>query len=429
MNLIRSDICFSVQVDTLVFVKQAVFNPFHGMGNETQTTGNSNLKTSTMKAFRFLTVMLAVLIASWSCERDESESLYEANLKATDIEVKVHKSKLQNRAFVSEALADNFFGNHFVRKMQVYTPPGYKKNGPEAYPVVYLLHGLPFSEKTYIDQSTWDPWVRPGEVWPFQEYPDFPEGGFQKWIDNLIETGMIRPMIIVMPNAASEEGYGFSFYTNSELNGNFEDFISEDLVAYMDTHYNTIADPSGRAVVGHSQGGYAAFKLGMLHPDVFGTVASHSGLLLLDALFASGPLIMAENPDGFTGPDPDKFLTSAMYAMSACWSPNMDKPFYVDLPFEYPTGNVVPDVYMRWAAHDVFQMLDVYIDNFKTLDGIYLDIGMYDELGMNAAYPFMIQKLDAYGVDYRYELFEGGHFTNTFERLEVSLNFISEAME
>lgn len=382
-----------------------------------------------MKTFRFLTVLLAVLIASWSCERGEEESLYEANLQVTDLEVKTHKSKLQNKAFVSESLIDNVLSNHFVRKMQVYTPPGYKKHGPEGYPVVYLLHGLPFSEKTYIDQSLWDPWVRPGEVWPFQEYPDFPQEGFREWVDNLIETGKIEPMIIVMPNADSEEGYGFSFYTNSALNGNFEDFIVEDLVNYMDTHYNTITDPSGRALVGHSQGGYAAFKLGMLHPDIFGTVASHSGLLLLDALIASGPLIIAENPDGFTGPDPAKFLTSAMYAMSACWSPNLNTPpFFVDLPFAYPSGDVIPNVYMRWAAHDVFQMLDTYIDNFKSLEGIYLDIGMYDELGMNEAYPFLIQKLNAYGVNYQYETFEGGHFTNTFERLEVSLGFISDTM-
>jgi enterochelin esterase-like enzyme len=382
-----------------------------------------------MKTFRFFTVLLAVLMASWSCERDESDALYEANLKVADNKVKIHKSKLQNRAFVSEALIDNVIGNHFVRKMQVYTPPGYKKNGPEAYPVVYLLHGLPFSEKTYIDQSIWDPWVRPGEMWPFQEYPDFPQEGFRQWVDNLIETGKMEPMIIVMPNAASEAGYGFSFYTNSALNGNFEDFIVDDLVGYMDSHYNTISDPSGRAVVGHSQGGYAAFKLGLLHPDVFGTVASHSGLLVLDAMFALGPVVVAENPEGFVGPDMDKFLTSGMYGMSACWSPNLNNPpFFVDLPFEYPSGDVIPEVYMRWAEHDVFQLLDVYIDNFKSLNGIYLDIGEYDELGMNEAYPFLIDKLDGYGVNYQYEMFKGGHFTNTFERLEVSLGFISDSM-
>lgn len=382
-----------------------------------------------MKTLRLIPVLLALLIASWSCERDETDALYDSSLTAVEGITTLHKSKLQNRAFISEALTDNFIGNHFVRKMQVYTPPGYKKNRGQSYPVVYLLHGLPFSEKTYIDQDTWDPWVRPGEMWPFQEYPDFPAEGFRQWVDNLILEGQIEPMIIVMPNAASEAGYGFSFYTNSELNGGFEDFIVEDLVAYVDSHYNTIANPSGRAVIGHSQGGYAAFRFGLLHPNVFGSVASHSGLLLLDAVFAAGPQILLENPDGFMGPDPQKFLTSAAYAMSAAWSPNLNNPpFYVDLPLDYDTGNPVPEVIMKWYANDVFNMLDTYIANFKSLDGIYLDLGLYDEVGLGPAYPFLIQKLDAYGVDYTYQTFEGGHFNKTFERLAVSLEFCSDTM-
>ncbi|MBT8321171.1 MAG: hypothetical protein KJO90_05820 [Eudoraea sp.] len=382
-----------------------------------------------MRTFRFISVLLALLIASWSCERDETDSLYDTQLTAVDGKSRLYKSKLQNRAFISDALTDNFIGNHFVRKMQVYTPPGYKKYGAKAYPVVYLLHGLPFTEKAYIDQSTWDPWVRPGEMWPFQEYPDFPQEGFRKWVDKLIEDGTIEPMIIVMPNAASEASYGFSFYTNSDLNGDFEDFIIKDLVSYIDSRYNTITDRSGRAVVGHSQGGYAAFKFGLLHPNVFGTVASHSGLLLVDALLSQGDVLVAENPDGFLGPDPQKFLTSGAYAMSSAWSPNLGKPpFFVDFPIDYDTGAPIPEVAMKWYSHDVFTMLDTYIVNFNSLDGIYMDIGMNDELGMQLAYPFLIQKLDAYGVDYAYETFNGGHFTNAFERLAVSLEFISDTM-
>ena len=143
-----------------------------------------------MKTCRIVSVLLALLIVLWSCERDETDSLYETSLTAVSGKADLHKSKLQNRAFISDALVDNFIGNHFVRKMQVYTPPGYKKNGSKAYPVVYLLHGLPFSEKAYIDQSTWDFYVRPGELWPFQQYPDFPQEGFQKWVDKMIEDGI-----------------------------------------------------------------------------------------------------------------------------------------------------------------------------------------------------------------------------------------------
>ena len=378
------------------------------------------LNSNTMKALRIISILLALLVATWSCSEDDDDPIYEAVTA---------DSELQLKSFISPSLSNNAMGNQASRNVQVYLPENYDAKGPKAYPVVYLLHGLPFSEETYTNQNTWDPWVRPGQMWPFQQYPDFPQEGFRKWVDNLIENGTIEPMIIVMPNAACEAGYGFSFYTNSEVNGKFEDYIVKDMVNFIDSNYNTKSDRSGRALVGHSQGGYAAFKLGLLHPDVFGTVASHSGLLLVDAMLSLGPVVVAENPNGWMGPDPAKFMTSAGYAMSACWSPNpVNPPFFVDLPFEYPSGAVIPEVAAKWYANDVFTMMDTYIDNFKSLDGIYLDIGMNDELGMQAAYPFIIQKMDAYGVTYTYETFNGGHFTNTFERLGVSLEFISDTM-
>lgn len=239
---------------------------------------------------------------------------------------------------------------------------------------------------------------------------------------------MIEPMIIVMPNASAEP-YGFSMYTNSELNGNFEDFIVYDLVEYMDRHYNTIPEAEGRAVVGHSQGGYGAFKIGLNHPDVFGTVASHSGLLFLDALFTMGEVIKQENPDGFNGPDPNKFFTSALYAFSAAWSPNPDNPpFYVDLPYEFgEDGNLypVPDVIGLWYQNDVYRLLDSYQESLESLNGIYLDVGVYDELGTHLAHMPVIEKLNYYNVDYTFETYEGGHHTHLFSRLARALAFFS----
>ncbi|MFH4964437.1 alpha/beta hydrolase-fold protein [Gaetbulibacter sp. M235] len=379
-----------------------------------------------MKTIKFFSLFLVAAMTFWSCEHDPIESsIQESNLKM-DINKDIHKSKLQNNVFISEALSDNVIGNSNVRKMQVYTPPSYDKYGTREYPVVYLLHGLPFSEKSFIDKRTWDEWVNPEGL--FKEYPDFPTESFREWLDNLIDEGTIEPMIIVMPDARSEP-YGFSFYSNSILNGNFEDYIVNDLVNYMDTNYRTIPNASGRAVIGYSQGGYAAFKFGMLHPDVFGTVASHSGLLLVDAVLSLAPVVIAENPDGFTGPDPAKFLTSAGYAMSAAWSPNLNNPpFYVDLPFEWPSGGVISDVVARWYQQDVFTLLDTHVDEFKSLKGIYFDVGIYDELGTGLAYSYLIDKLNYYGIDYTFETFVGGHFNKMFERLSISLAFCSNTM-
>ncbi|WP_242117544.1 alpha/beta hydrolase [Aestuariivivens sediminicola] len=380
-----------------------------------------------MKNFRFFYTLMAALLVFWNCEVDPLESnSQDLSASKHDTEA-VHKSKLQNKVFISEALTHNALGNTNVRKLQIYTPPGYDKHGDRMYPVVYLLHGEPFSEKTFIDMKTWDETINPNGY--FKEYPDFPEQGFKAWVDDLIDSGAMEPMIIVMPNSDSEAGYRFSFYSNSILNGNFEDYIVTDVVRYMDEHYNTITNASGRAVIGYSQGGYAAFKYGLKHADIFGTVASHSGLLLVDAVLSLGEVVIAENPDGFTGPDPTKFLTSAGYAMSAAWSPNLENPpFFVDLPFEWPYPEPLPEVAARWYEHDVFTLLDTHVNAFKSLKGIYFDVGIYDELGIQEAYPYIIAKLDYYGIDYTYKTFKGGHFNKTFERLAESLTFCSNAM-
>jgi len=381
-----------------------------------------------MKKTIFIIGLIAAILTLWSCEEDFIEpNQLETNQVSQKNELIIHKSKLQNKSFISESLINNVIGNDSVRKMQVYTPPGYDRKRAEGYPVVYLLHGEPFSEKAFIDIKAWDEFAASQSV--LSPERDDPPEGFRLWVDNLIETGKMEPMIIVMPNAMTYP-YGFSMYSNSILNGNFEDYIVYDLVNFMDKRYNTIASNEGRAVIGYSQGGYAAFKFGLKYPDIFGAVASHSGLLLVDAVLSMGEVIIAENPDGFTGPDPAKFLTSAGYAFSAAWSPNLNNPpFYVDLPFEWPSPIPIPEVSAKWYQNDVFTLLDTHVDNFKSLKGIYFDVGDYDELGMNLAYPYIFQKLDAYEINYTFESFPGGHFDKTFSRLAVSLEFCSSALK
>ena len=113
-----------------------------------------------------------------------------------------------------------------------------------------------------------------------------------------------------------------------------------DLVNYIDANYRTKDTKDGRALIGTSQGGYAAIKLGMLHPDKFSVVASHTGLLYLEGFLADPAPIFAENPGGEIVPGPGKFFTNALYAFAAAWSPNLNNPPYmVDLPFDAFWGN------------------------------------------------------------------------------------------
>ena len=268
-----------------------------------------------MKKLLLFTTLIFAILSLGSCE----DEILDPTITSFDTTISsskkaIHKSKLQNREFISKALSNNVIGNTNIRKLQVYTPPGYDINYEPGYAVIYLLHGLPFSEKAYINTSTWDMWVSQDGF--FKTYPDFPENGFQAWVDQLILDEKIDPVIIVMPNAENRN-YGFSWYSDSDLNGNFEQYIAEDVLNFIDKRYNTIKSKHGRAVIGHSQGGYGAIKMGMKYSDKFSVVAAHGAPLFFYAMPAMNPYIILENPTGLNGPDPNKFLTSGYYSMAA----------------------------------------------------------------------------------------------------------------
>src|SRR4029453_18852992 len=86
----------------------------------------------------------------------------------------------------------------------------------------------------------------------------------------LIRGGRIQEMIVVMPDARN--GYGGSYYTNSPVTGNWADFISRDLVRYIDTHYRTLPQAASRALGGQSMGGYGAVYLGFKSSEIFSVV-------------------------------------------------------------------------------------------------------------------------------------------------------------
>ncbi len=246
-------------------------------------------------------------------------------------------------------------------------------------------------------------------------------------LNDLIIAGELKEMIVVMPDASNM--YGGSWYVNSQLTGNYEDYIVEDLVGYIDSNYRTISSRDSRAIVGHSMGGYGAMKLAMKHPDVFGAVASHCGALYLEVLKGLIPAVIEENPAGITGPAPDKPMTSICYSMSAAFSPNLaNPPFFVDLAFEYPSPEIIDEVWDRFMEHDVLTMLGTYGTNVSSLRGIYMDVGAQDEFASNLQTDAFHQALDAAGIGHECEIYSGTHYDRLFERLAISLKFLSDAL-
>lgn len=148
-----------------------------------------------------------------------------------------------------------------IRRIHVYTPPGYDKETRRRYPVLYLQHGGGEDETG---------WGRQGHA------------GFI--MDNLIAAGKCKPFIIVMENggvsgprptnaAPAGAGPGRGAFNFSA----FEKVVIEDLIPFMDGNFRTLADPSHRAMAGLSMGGMQTRSIAPAHLDTFSHIGVFSG--------------------------------------------------------------------------------------------------------------------------------------------------------
>ena len=81
-----------------------------------------------------------------------------------------------------------------------------------------------------------------------------------------------RGLILVMPEGA------FSYYMNAAMKpgDRYEDYTFTDLIADVESRFPVVADRGHRAVIGISMGGFAAIKIALTRPDLFGFVGAFS---------------------------------------------------------------------------------------------------------------------------------------------------------
>lgn len=292
--------------------------------------------------------------------------------------IKVHGASLEG----------NLEGDSPDRDVIVYLPPSYAKTPTRRYPVLYALHGYSISNETWTTEI---------------HTPQTIEGAFA--------TGT-REMIVVLANAQTL--HNGSMYSNSPVTGNWEDFIAHDLVAYIDSHYRTIANRLSRGIAGHSMGGYGTTRIAMRHPDVFSAFYAMSPCCM--SARGAPPAEMAKKMEAAkaAGSSADlDFFTRATFASAAAWSPNPKAPpLYIDLPTV--DGVPQPAILAKWAANAPLAMVDQYIANLRQYTAIALDCGDLDGLRTDTAELHRI--LDSYGIANTFELYSGDHVSAVADR-------------
>ena len=129
------------------------------------------------------------------------------------------------------------------RRAWVYMPPGYTTNG-EPYGLLLVFDGAAYLE--FIPMPT--------------------------ILDNMLADGVLPPMVAVMLDSPPGE-------RNRELTcyPPFVDFLRQELIPWLHSHYYISTDPTQTIVGGSSAGGLAAAFVGLHAPEIFGKVLSQSG--------------------------------------------------------------------------------------------------------------------------------------------------------
>lgn len=328
------------------------------------------------------------------------------------------------------SLAASTLGMPAAERAVVYLPPSYDAQADRRYPVVYYLPG-------FADQIV---------LYAFVPYYQ----GFllQEAMDRLIAGGEIGEMIVVIPNGLTP--LGGSFYVNSPVNGNWEDFIARDLVGYVDAAFRTVAAPQARAIAGHSMGGFGAFNLALRHPDTFGAVYALSPGLAAPGGLETHPAFANDDVRGqvrdfLDGAEARSACESraALLARASYWNQIFDTlPLFAlayGAAFAPAAGGAGPDYPFRrqgtgfakdpaaWAKFEQGfggwdQKIPQNLDNLRQLSVITIDVGENDEHAwIPAGCRHVSGLLTKAGVANQLVVHPGGHEDRLRERLETAL--------
>ena len=239
-------------------------------------------------------------------------------------------------------------------------PPSYDTSTSRKYPVVYALHGL------FEGSGFWE------------------RRGLAPILARLRESGAVPEFLVVAVDG------GNSFFVNAP-GGRYEDMVTKDLVAHVESTYRVVPVRRGRALLGVSMGGYAALHVAFEQPGLVAAVATHSAMLLERI--------------------PSVDQGAGRWHMAA---------------FNKVFGDPIDPA--LWAAND--PLVKARTADPKTVPALFVDCGAEDRYGLANGHRELHEILDERGVAHAFELPPGDHgYDFVRARLEKSLRFLGERLK
>jgi S-formylglutathione hydrolase FrmB len=279
----------------------------------------------------------------------------------------------------------------------VYLPAGYDAAGSKHWPVLYYLHGLAGDETNWVEHGKLD---RAADELGLDAIVVMPDGdnGFYTDSDAKLDY-----------DACVKDGTGLLIPTQPKLktcvrSARYETYVTRDLIAWVDGEYRTIATRAGRGIAGLSMGGFGALKLALRHPDLFGAVASHSGI---DALL-------------YIAPDPYDKASVKLLDDPKLWGRGLAE-------LGAWVRGIFGDDIATWRANDPATLVEHLAPG--TL-AIYLDAGTEDDFRLHLGMQYLHDRLLERKIAHEYYLGPGHHnFELWAARVPKSLAFLRAHVE
>ena len=347
----------------------------------------------------------------------------------------------------SAILADNPLGDPHVRKVAVWLPPHYDRRarGPgRRFPVLYDLVGFTGSGMAHLNWK------------PFSE-------NLAERAARLVHEGRMGPAILVFPDCFTR--LGGNQYVNSSAIGRYADYLTREIIPFVDREFRTLASRDHRGCFGKSSGGYGAIIHGMKYARYWGAVADHSGDACFDIVYRcdwpntlnelakyrrprrrEGAYDAARAADGLDDGRDDgrirRFLAAAWkkpklsgaevhaimnLCMAATYDPDPKAPLRFRVPFNLETGELLANRWKRWLRHDPVLLVKRHAAALRSLKGIYVDCGWKDQYHIHYGSRMLSRRLAAAGIAHEYQEFDDNHSDIDY-RMDVSLPFLYRAL-
>ncbi len=317
------------------------------------------------------------------------------------------EARLDVLKFSSRALQGNPLRDPDTRQVAVFLPTQYSSNTP--LPVVYYLPGYGGGSEGFIkDADKWDAFT-------------------QKLADE------VTPVLFVVVDGRNR--WGGSQYLNSRAQGNYADYICDEITSRVESRYGITTNKTKRIIAGHSSGGFGALRLGMFRPKLFdGVVAlspdsdfklSHLHLMkrsgVTNISLAGVKKIAA--PD-YNGPPPQDGSLKYALGLSAAYVP---RGWWHRGQFEWlydAHGNFRQKVWQRWMENDPLTMVQKKRNAFLPTQSIYVEGPTLDSYKANVGARKIYEVLRERPARCTFYEPTGKHSDRVPERIERGLAWI-----